>query len=209
MAISNDALMAKLFKWTTTVEYNGVKFYQRIVGDSVIDDARREALLESRKLRRELCDTDSSDYLIYLDPLEDLDDTELRESVIIVAMRDIMREYLQNTPRPAILELPDNPSQELQEEYEAAHEEREKNYLADMTAHVDNWRVDFEKTLEGKDRNMIMGLAKKYRVDQACEDRFTQVFEDHVVCASIYADDKYKTRMFMLEQYKELPAELK
>lgn len=209
MALSNDALMAKLFKWTTVTDYRDIKFYQRIVGDAVIDDARREALLESRKLRRNLRNVDSTDYLIYIDPLEDLEDSELREMIVVVAMRDVMREYLQANPRAVLAPLGDNPSQEDQEEYEAAREQRDVDFVDNMTAHVEAWRVDFEKTLENKERTALMHMCRKVRVDDACEQCFTETFENQVVCASVYTDDKYKTRMFTLEQYMELPHELR
>lgn len=209
MATSTDALMTKLFKWTTKVEYNGETLHMRIVGDSVLDDARREALLESRKLRRELRNPDSMDYLIYLDPLEDLDEAELRDVILVTSMRDVMREYLQNTPRPVLPALGDNPSQEDQENYEAEKEGREQVYIDNMTHHVDNWREGYAKTLEGKDRAALMTMAKKLRTDVACEQRFTEVFEEAVVCASVYTDQKYTKRMFTPEQYAELPFELK
>lgn len=209
MAISNDALMAKLFKWTTKVTYNDVVFYLRIVGDAVLDDARREGLLASRKLRRDLRDVDTTDYLIYIDPLEDLDDGELRDVIIGSAMRDVMREYLQTTPRPSLPTLPDNPSQEDQEEYESAKLERENDYISNMTESVEGWRKDFEKTLDGKERAHLMNMARKHTTDYACEQRFTEVFEDRVVASSIYSDDKYKARTFTVEQYQELPSELK
>jgi hypothetical protein len=209
MAVSNESLMAKLFKWTTITEYNGVKFYQRIVGDSVLDDARREALLAARKLRRSLRDVDSTEYLIYLDPLEDLSDEELKTGIVAMAMRDVMREYMQTTPRPSLDPISDNPTQEEQENYEAAKQERDDTYVNDMTAYVEDWQKGFEKTLEPRDHTALMNLAKKYRVDQACEQEYSDAFEDHVVSASIYTDDKYKTRLFTLEQYKELPSELK
>lgn len=210
MAInSTDALMAKLFKWTTKIEYNGIVFYQRIVGDAVIDDARQEALLEASKMRRNLRNPDSTEYLIYLDVLEDLEDSEIRDNITGAAIRDTMREYIQSTPRPTLPALADHPSQEEQEEYELEKQRREDDYLANLTEYAEAWRKDFEKTLEGKDRAALVNLAKKYRTDQACEQRFTEVFEATVVCASIYTDDKYKTRMFTVDQYQELPSELK
>lgn len=207
--MSTDALMTKLFKWTTKVEYEGVTFYLRIVGDSVLDDARREALLESRKLRRELRNTDGDDYLIYLDPLEDLDDSDLRDVIVSTAMRDVMRDYLNNTPRPVLPTLGDNPSQEEQENLEAEKEDRERVYIENMTAYVDQWRVGFEKTLESKDRAGLMVMAKKLRTDTACEQKFTDVFEEAVVCSSVYSDEKYTKRMFTPEQYAQLPFDLK
>ena len=208
MALNTDALMAKLFKWTTEVDYNGVKFYLRIVGDAVIDDARRIALLESRKLRKLLRDSNSDEYLIHLDPLNDLTDEDLKNILINSAMRDVMREYVSRNPRPVLASLGDHPTQEEQEEYEQAKEEREATYIESMTEYVENWRADFIKTLD-RDRDFLLMLTSKYQVDLACENLFTQEFEKNVVANSIYSDDKFKNKMFTVEQYSELPSDLK
>jgi len=209
MSINTEALMAKLFRWRTTVEISGTKFYIRVVSDQVVDDARRTALLESRKLRRSVRDSSTDDYLIYIDPLNDLDDDQLRTLITTVSMREIMREYLNTTPRPIITPLGDNPTQEEQEEWEASKEAREAEYLADMTAYVENWQKEFVANLEKRDRPILFSAAQKLRTDQICEDKFTEVFEEQVVAASIYTDDKYKTRMFTIEQYRELPTEVR
>lgn len=209
MSINTEALMAKLFRWKTHVTIEGIDFYIRVVSDHVIDDARREALLAARKLRRDLRDVTSDDYLIYLDPLADLDTAELKNLVTVVAMREIMRDYLNTNPRPVITPLGDNPSQEEQEEFEAAKEAREGEYLAEMELYVANWRKDFESTLDKRTDEQLLRMARANRIDQVCEEKFSSVFEDHVVAASVYADDKYKTRMFTIEQYKELPNEIR
>ena len=207
--MSIDALMTKLFSWKNHITIEGVDFYLRVVSDHVIDDARREALLAARKLRRTLRDTDSDDYLIYLDPLADLEDDGLRNLIIVVAMREVMREYLNTNPRPIIEPLGDNPTQEEQETYEETKENREGEYLAEMESYVANWRTDFEAGLQKRPRDYLLNMAKANRVDQICEEKFSSVFEDYVVANSIYTDDKYKTRMFTLEQYKELPSDIR
>jgi hypothetical protein len=207
--MNTEALMAKLFRWHSTVEIQGTKFYVRIVSDQVTDDARREALLESRKLRRNLRDTNTDDYLIYIDPLNDLDDDQLRTLITTTSMREVMREYLNTNPRPVIIPLGENPSQEEQEEWESAKEGREAEYLAEMTTYVESWQKDFIGGLEKRDRQQLFNMAQKLRTDQVCEDKFSEVFEERVVAASVFIDDRYKVRMFTLEQYRELPTEIR
>lgn len=209
MSLNTEALMAKLFRWKSHVTIEGIDFYIRVVSDQVIDDARREALLAARKLRRDLRNPDSDDYLIHLDPLADLDTKELQNLVIVVAMREIMRDYLNTNPRPVITPLGDNPTQEEQEEFEAAKESREAEYLADMEAYVANWRTDFEAGLVKRTDEQLLHMARANRIDQVCEERFSAIFEDYVVAASIYTNDTYKTKMFTPEQYKELPSEIR
>jgi len=209
MTISTDALLAKLFRWKTKETIEGVDFYIRVVSDQAIDDARREALLEARKLRRSLRDPNSDDYLIYLDPLSDLTDDQLRNVVTTSAMREVMRDYFNTNPRPVLPALGDNPTQAEQEEYEVAKEEREGAYIADMEIYVENWRKDFVAMLEKRDTEWLLRTARANRTDQVCEERFSEVFQEYVVAAAIYTDDKYKTRMFTVEQYRQLPTEVK
>lgn len=207
--MNTETLMNRLFKWRTSVVIDGITFYVRVVGDQVIDDARKEALLESRKLRRALRDQESDDYLIYLDALQDLDDESLRNLVIVVAMRTIMREYLNTNPRPVLLPLGDNPTQEEQEQFEESKEAREQEYLAAMELYVEQWREDFTKTLEKRDTAYLLGMAKVNRIDQVCEEKFSNVFEEYVIAASLYSDDKYTKRMLTVPEYRELPSEIK
>jgi hypothetical protein len=206
---NTQALMEKLFRWKNKVTISGIDFYVRVVSDQIVDDARREALLESRKLRRDLRNTESEDYLIYIDPLHDLDDDQLRTLITSNAMREVMQEYLNSNPRPIMPQLGDNPTQEEQEEQEAFKEQRDAEYLAEMTSYVENWQKDFLAGLEKRDRDMLFAMAQKLRTDQICEDKFSEIFEERVVAASVYTDDKYKTRMFTLEQYRELPTEIR
>jgi hypothetical protein len=210
MAVLNtEALMEKLFNWKTTVEIRGVTIYVRVVSDQSLDDARRNALLESRKLRRSLRDPNSDDYLIYLDPLNDLDDDQLRTIITNVAMRRVMGEYINTNPRPELATLGDYPTQEQQENYEAAKEQREEDYLNAMQEYVAAWQADFLKSLETKDRTYLLNAAKANRVDQVCEEKFSDVFEAHVIASSLYADEKYKNRLLTVEQYNALPTDAK
>lgn len=209
MSMNTEALMAKLFRWHSTIEIQGTKFYIRVVSDQVVDDARREALLESRKLRRNLRDITTDDYLIYVDPLNDLDDDQLRTLITGTSMREVMRDYLNNNPRPVMTALGDNPSQEEQEEWEASKEGREAEYLVEMTTYVENWQKDFVGALEKRERPYLFGRGQKLRTDQVCEDKFSEIFEEHVVAASVFSDDRYKNKMFSIEQYRELPTEVR
>jgi hypothetical protein len=210
MATPNtEALMEKVFKWKKMVEIDDTKFFMRVVSDQVVDDARRTALLESRKLRRSLRDKDSDDHLIYLDPIADLVQEELINLITLAAVRDVMRNYMQTTPRPVAMPLSDNPTQEEQENYEAEKEERDDAYAKDMQQYVESWRKEFVGGLEKKSETELLHLAKRYRTDAVCEDHFQQVFEDHVVSASLYKDEKYKDRAFTVQQFKQLPSSVK
>lgn len=209
MAINTEALMDKLFKWKTSIKIDDSTFYVRVVSDQVVDDARRSGLLEARKLRRDLRDVNNDEYLLHLDALQDLEEEDLRSLIISNQMKDVMRQYLNTNPRPTIPPLGDNPSQEDQEEYEAVKESRDDEYLKDMTSYVEAWEKEFRSTLSNRTQEQLLHMARQNRVDQVCEARFTEVFENHIVANSVYGDDKYKVKLFTVDQYKQLPVDLK
>lgn len=206
---STEALMQKLFKWKRQVEYNGVIFYIRVVSDMVIEDARRHALVEARKLRRELRDPNSNAYLIYIDVLEEYDLEQLIGLIEISASRQVMQEYIQNNPRPTVQPLRDGASQQEMEEHEAELEQRNEDYIANMQQVVKDWREQFDTDLRKQSEDVIRSTARRHEIDRVCEDLFRKEFETYVIAASVYKDSQYKERMFTLEEYKSLPTEVK
>lgn len=202
-------LMDKLFHWKTTLEHDGITFYIRVVPDATIEDARRSALIDSRRLRKSLRDPDSEDYLLHIDIMHDLTDEELKQSVINLAQRDVAREYAQFNPRQVLEPLGDYPSQEQQEQYEEAKEQREKDFFSNLQAHLVSWQNDFRAALEKRDRAQIEGMYHKLRMDRVCEDEFSRSFEDRVVTSAVFTDDTYKKNMFKLDEYRMLPTVIK
>jgi len=209
MAANTSDLLKKLFQWKTEVEVNGVQFYLRVVGDQVIDEARKRALLASRRLRRDLRNEDSDSYLMYLDIVEEMSEEELRNAIVVMEAREVMREYMQQNPRPPLPELPDYPSQEQQEEYEAAKDEREDAYIEEMKSYVDKWREDLESKLKKAKREQLEARWKKNATDKVCEDEFTSIFEDYIVSQGTYVDEGFQERAFSFEDYRALPSEIK
>lgn len=202
-------LLQKLFKYRKTVEINGVTLYMRVIGDQVVEDARKAALLESRKLRKELRDVDSDAYLLHLDGLNDLSLEELTGTVILQSSRDIMREYLQRTPRPQLDPLPEYPTQEQQEEYEAAKTARDEAYVTDMQAYVESWRKEYTEGLRDRPIEQLRQMTMRHQTDRVCEELFTKEFEDRVLIHAIFSDKDYKKRAFTLEEFRDLPIEIK
>lgn len=210
MATTSDQIFSKLFNFKTSFAARGITFYMRVVNDSVVDDARSGALLESRKMRRSLRDPNTTEYLIHLDVINDFTDEELKNLITVNASRDVMREYIQNTPRPQLDPLPTNPTQEQQEEHEAAKNEREEVYWNNLDEHLKQWRDTFMAGLDARDRKYWEFMARRYQTDMICEQVFTEYFEDYVAWNSLYTDDKYKTKVFdSLDAYKQLPADLR
>jgi hypothetical protein len=204
----ND-LLQKLFKWKKHIQYEDVDFYLRIVGDQVVEDARHYALLESRKMRRDLRNPESDAFLIHLDPMKDLDDDDLKAAIVIIAASDIMRDYTAATPKPITPPLGNNPSLEEQEQHELEKEEAEKEYIENVQAYVEEWRVKFMAQLDRVTRENLEKQYAKYRTDRVCLDVFNRTFEDHLVAGSIYSDENYKERSFTFDEFRSLPNDVR
>ncbi len=207
---TSEQIFSKLFNFKTSFVVRGITFHMRIVPDSVVEDARSQALLHARKMRRALRDPNTEEYLIYLDVLNDFTDEELKNLITVNASRDIMRRYVQDTPRPILDPLGDNPSQAEQEEFEASKQQREDEYFEGLENHMAAWRKEFLVGLEKRDRQYWEFMARRHQTDMVCEQEFTAFFEDYVVSHSLYTDDKFKTRLFdSVDAYKELPSEIR
>jgi len=208
--VSNNAeLLSKLFKWKKHIQYEGVDFYLRIVGDQTIEDTRQAALVESRKARRALRDKASNEYLIHLDPMHDLDDEELMSVIVLMAARDVYRDYTAVTPKQIIEPLQDNPTLEEQEQYQEALETRDKEYIQHVQDYVEQWRVKFMEGLQKAPREILERQYAKYRTDRVCEEVFNRTFEDHLVAASVYTDSEYTKRAFTYDEFRSLPNEVR
>lgn len=208
--VSNSELMAKLFRWSTKVDVHGTTFYIRVVGDSVIDDARRLSLLEARKLRKSLRDPNTDNYLLYLDAFEEFSKDELIEYIITASSREMAREYLSENPRPSLPELSENPSQEELEEYEAAKSARDEMYLTTMQESILVWQRQNQENLSKIEEDKLRSMARRYKIDEVAEQEFNRLFESYVVAASVYVDDKYTQPAFPdFTVYMDLPNDIK
>jgi hypothetical protein len=202
-------LIESLFRWKKQVTVGETTLYMRVVSDAVIEDARKAALIASRRLRQSLRDVTSDDYLIYLDGVVEFTDEELRNAVTSLSSRDIAREYVNQNPRPVIEPLGDYPTQEQQEEHEAAKEARESEYFEALQAHLVSWQNEFTAGIARLSREQLEAMYKKHRADRVCEDEFTRAFEEFVVAASVYSDEKYRNRAFTVVEYRQLPTKVK
>lgn len=202
-------LISKLFEFTKEVKIKNQKLYLRIPGDNVVEEARRESLLESRKLRRSLRTPDSDDYLIHLDPVEDYDKDEIIAMCLTLGMRDVMRTYIQTHPKPQLTSLGDNPSLEDQEQHEAEKVQRDIDYNDNMRLHIENWRDSYNKTLNNMDIEQVKNVYKRLKTERVCEDTFNREFEDRIMTYSIYTDKDHKKPAFTIDEYRNLPSNIK
>jgi|FLYL01.1.fsa_nt_gi hypothetical protein len=198
-------LLQKLFSYTDTVEFNGVLLYMRLPSEQEFQDAQKKALLDARRLRKALRDPSTEDFLLYIDPVYDLSKDQLIQELIQLGMRSVIRTYLATTPKPALPKLSDFPSQEEQENYVAAEEERETQYNESLQAYVADWEKNYRASLQQKSIEEIRELYRLAKTDIVCEDRFARQFETYLLVASLYTDPTYTTKAFTVEEFQHVP----
>jgi hypothetical protein len=202
-------LVAKLFKYRRKVEYGDVELWMRIPGDQAIDDARTAALLESRRVRRQLRSSDTDEYLLYIDLVEDMDDDQIRAACITMAVRDVMRDYMNANPKPALPELGDYPTQEQQEEYTATKNQRDVDYADGLRLYVDSWREQYLVSLVKMETPQLKHIYRKLRTDRVCEEIYNEQFEALLLASSIFTDESCTNTAFSGEDMKKVPSDFK
>lgn len=205
----SQEILNKLFHWKKEIQLVDTKFYVRIVSDAIVEEARRQSLLDSRRLRKNLRDSDSDDYLLYIDPVNDFEIEDIQNALMNLHSRDVAREFMQNNPKPPLTELGDYPSQEEQENLEAEKIERDENYAEQMVSYIEKWRDDFLKSIQNKTREELIRMYARIRTDRVCEEAFNNTFEDRVISQAVFIDEDYTKNAFTYEEYKSLPSVVK
>lgn len=200
------ALLDKFFNWKHNINYRGMTFHQRLVSQKVIEEARKYALLESRKMRQKLRDPSSDEYIIYIDPVHDLSDDEIRDFIAQSAMRDAVEEYIKANPKPVISQPQSDKLADV-EQFEEDKEQRDAMYAELVQKHAEDVYNRVLNGLANVDREGLIDRYRRIQVDRVCEDVFTNEFEDYVLSASLYTDESFKKRAFTLEEFKELPSD--
>lgn len=202
------ALLDKFFKWKHNIVYRDMTFHQRLVSHKVIEEARKYALLESRKVRQKLRDPQSDEYLIYIDPVNDFSDNELRELIARDAAQDAAEEYIKANPK-RIVPRPESDNLADIERYEEEKEQRDNDYAEEVQKHVEDVYNRVLISLANLDRDSLVERYRRIQTDKVCENVFSTEFEDYVLAASIFTDEHFKKRAFSLDEFKELPLEVK
>lgn len=202
------ALLDKFLKWKQIVNFNGMNFYQRVVPQHVMEEARKVALMESRKMRRLLRDPNSEEYLMYLDIVSDLDNADIIEAIAARAVNEAIEDYVRTNPRP-VVPKPSEEDLEALERYQQEKEEAEKNYLDDLEAYSRTIYERVTESVKGLNREELEGRYKKVQTDVICDRVFSEKFESFVLANSLFLDKDFKKPAFSFEEFCDLPSDVR
>lgn len=161
-----------LFKWQKELVIKDAKgepyevddealvLYQRIIGDADLSIARRAALRASRDMRKSLRDPDSDEYAAMLPEIDAMDDSALRNAVILTSAMDLRAQAENEAQKPKYpTEPPSDASLEAKEEYQHeldTYDERvEKAVEEQMDTVIERKRKELKKLKREKLVNMF------------------------------------------------------
>lgn len=195
----SSPLIDKLFRVTAdrkfTLRGQTVHLYLRTIG--AVDDAARNdyAVAASRKLLRKLRDTQSPEFLQYLD-LDGVSREDMVEQTIMLKRPQFWRDAAVNAYREVDPEPPDNPT--ITEVVEAA-EETERLDLAvedERAQYVKDATEEFRQELEAMDEIDLMETLRMLRTDSLLNGTYVQASNAYTIFAATYCDRKYTKRYF-------------
>lgn len=211
----NDVDISKLFYYHDKFDLelkNGEKIsvYMRVVGDAELNQARVFALRESANLRKKLRTENSDEALAYLPDLDILDKDGLVKTILASVYSNIIREANNEVKFNLPAEPKSTSSLEEQEEYQEKIDNFDKEYNQLLMDKIEELIKIEETRLQNLSEEQLRKEALNKVINQICELKMIERFQEMCTYFATYKDDKYKERMFQsFEQFDNLPKAIK
>lgn len=213
----------QLFKWKgelvikdkkgepVIVRKHPLTLYQRVLGDADLTTVRKKALKASRKLRRELLDLNSDAHLAMIPEYETMDDTILRNAVILSEALEIRRLAIDTVQEPKEpRELTTGASLEEQEDYEEALEK----YRDDLNTAINERSTEImqhrSEELTELDRDALVEAYTKGMSNALCRTEMVNVYNSWCAYLGTFSDKATTKRAFKsYQEFDNVAPELK
>jgi len=199
----------ELFRWTGKLEIvdnkgevvmadgSPLTVYLRIVGDSDLVMARKQALKASSVLRKALRDKESDSHLAMIPDYNALDDETLCRMILLSEALDIRTKAMATADKPKEPREPDSDATlEQQEEYEAAVDEHAKaldEAIQEKSKQLADVRMDDLKEMP---REKLVDIFMTTVVDSLCRSEMLRVFNSWCAYLGTYKDKRMKSLAF-------------
>jgi len=208
--------LSKLFRWNRKVditEGNNVlaTVYVRLVGDTDFQEAKSVALRRSKELRIKLRDPDSEEHKSNFLDITSLTRDELVMGISFGELPDYRDEALLQVPEKHLPELPDAPTLEQQEEYEAKEKEiwnERAKFISDfIEKKAEERRKELDKV---EDIDKLREMYTHSVINMKCTEEFTKIFREYQVYKGTFNDAKFTQLAFdSYEEFEECAPQLK
>ena len=202
----NEVNIEKLFNWSRVFEIgeeeNPIFIYMKVLGDADLNKTRVHALRESAKLRRELRDPNSDQYLVAIRDKEDLSKEDLVNYNVIFSAREITQNVWKNVKVPYPKQPKSDASLEEQERYQKEVDDYPKKKEEEFRKAINESESKLKKELQSKSDDDLYILYKKSVTNELCEQKAISAFKEMSVYLGCYKDDEFKDRFF--ESFEQL-----
>ena len=201
--------LSTLFRWTGELEVLGrdgepvmsrnrpLILYQRIIGDADVTIARKHALKASRDLRRLLKDRKSDSYAALVPDYTEMDDTVLRNSVILSEALELRQRALDTIERPRKpLELTSDATLEDRENYLTETEEYDKMVDDLLNEKFEQLAKTRKEQLEQLDKDTLVDLFLVSIVESLCRAEMLRIFNTWCAYLGTYSNKQMNKRAF-------------
>jgi hypothetical protein len=196
--------IAKLFKWKTAYTILGasgtpvlddtgveITVYIRVIGDNDLDEAKKYALRESKKLRTQYREHPE-------DILPDVDSLTQSELAALVVLNEASYLYKQ-AERDTTIPYP-NSMDSLHIEDEEVFLEKLDSYFEDLVAAIDEKAqklfTDRKTYYETLSLDVLQARAKNTYIDRLIEADLVKLYNDAILYYAIYYDEACTEKVF-------------
>lgn len=212
----NDVDINKLFSWGTVYEIvdgnNEVqaKVYMRLLGDADTNKARVYALRKSHELRKALKDLDSTERLIYIRPIEELELEDIVNYIVVFSMREITNRAYKEVK----VKKPAQPKSDASLEKMEKYQEEIDQYPIKLKEAVEKYmKKGVDELKESLKTSTKEELYKRYEnalIGEFCEQEAIRAYKDMELYMACYKDENYKERFFSsFEEFDNLDTQVK
>jgi len=208
--------LSKLFRWHRKVDITEgdnvlATVYMRLVGDADFQEAKSVALRRSKELRIKLRNPDSEEHKSNFLDIDSLTKDELIMGISFGELPDYRDEALLQVPERSLPELPDTPTLEQQEDYEAKEEEirnERTKFISDfIEKKAEERREELDKI---EDIDKLREMYSHAVINMKCTEEFTKVFREYQVYKGTFNDAKFTQLAFdSYEEFEECAPQLK
>ena len=205
--LTNKQVMDRLYGWSHELVLNDtgskpfMTVYQRVIGDAVLEDARRKALVASRKLRLSLRDPNSEEYYIYIAPIYEMSLEEKILRLVNLKYSDFRTLAYSEVEKGEVPELSIDATQEEQENLLATEKAINDTYYTDVYNKTTEYAEKYKGELGARDEDSLTTELVNLYINDFCQSRMMQIFNEFCAFNGTFRDKKFTHLAFFPSEY--------
>lgn len=213
----NDVDISQLFAYKKNIallvpgdEEREVTFFQRVVGDAEVGQARTAALRTSAEMRAKLRDTKWKDRIIYIPKLTKLKKEDIIDLVLSLSIQELTVQAINKIEVKLPIELSGEATLEDQERYQEEVDAYPDKFQEAVATSLDNSLKGYRRDLNKVTKDELIKNYEAVMINQHASEKFTETYQELVTYLGTYNSKDYVERSFKsLEHFQNAPSMLK